>query len=408
MKTSTSLSLPAILAFVAGLTTVPKLAAQTTADNWVPGPGWTLVWADEFTGNTVNPDNWTYDLGGGGWGNNELETYTTGSATVQDGELRITARKNADGSYSSARLKTQARQSWTYGKFAARMRLPQGQGIWPAFWMLGDNITTVGWPKCGEIDIMEMIGGGENRDDSVYGTIHWDANGHASVGSGRIELVDPEIFHDDYHVFEVEWSPTSMVWKIDGAETARVSIDPAVWPEMEEFQRPFFILLNLAVGGSWPGPPDASTSFPQTLAVDWVRVYTSAATAGAPVFTTQPSGQSVNVGQSATFSVAVGGNPTPTIQWQKDGANLPGATGTSFQISRVAAADAGNYRAVATNAQGSATSNGASLMVTQPAPAPAPAPSGGGGGGAPSLYFPALLLLLCLLRGRRSPARLAG
>ena len=330
MKTKNSLRFPALLVLGTSLTMAPTLAAQATADNWVPGPGWTLAWADEFNGNTVNPDNWTYDLGGGGWGNHELETYTTDSATVQGGELRITARKNADGSYSSARLKTQGRQSWTYGKFAARMRLPQGQSLWPAFWMLGTNITTVGWPKCGEIDIMEMIGGGENRDDSVYGTLHWDANGHASAGSGRIELVDPEIFHDDYHVFEVEWSPTTMVWKIDGAETARVSIDPIVWPEKEEFQKPFFIVLNLAVGGDWPGPPDASTVFPQALAVDWVRVYTSAGTASAPVITTQP------------------------------------------------------------------------------APAPAPASSGGGGGGAPSLYFLSVLLVLDLLRGRRSPARLVG
>ena len=195
-----------------------------------------------------------------------------------------------------------------------------------------------------------------------------------------------------------------MVWKIDAVETARVSIDRAVWPEMEEFQKPFFILLNLAVGGSWPGPPDTSTVFPQTLAVDWVRVYTNAATSGAPGFTTQPSGQSVNVGQSATFSVAVSGNPTPTIQWQRDGANILGATGTSFQIFRVAASDSGNYRAVATNAQGSATSNGASLAVTQLTPAPTPA-SSGGGGGAPSLYLPALLMLLCLLRGLRPRAR---
>jgi beta-glucanase (GH16 family) len=401
---------PAILALLVGLACGPELAAQAGADNWQPGSGWTMVWSDEFTGSTVNPANWTYDLGGGGWGNNELETYTVGGATVQDGELRITARKNTDGSYTSARLKTQGRQSWTYGKFAARLRLPQGQGIWPAFWMLGDNIATVGWPKCGEIDIMEMIGGGENRDDSAYGTIHWDANGHASVGSSRIELVDPEIFHDDYHVFEVEWSPTTIVWKIDAVETARVSIDRAVWPEMEEFHRPFFILLNVAVGGNWPGSPDASTVFPQTLAVDWVRVYSSAAMANAPTFTTQPVGQSVSVGQSVTFSVAVSGAPAPTIQWQKDGVDIAGATGTSFQISQAAASDVGTYRAVATNSQGSATSNGASLGVTAaPAPpAPPPAPpaggGGGGGGGAPSLYLPTLLLLLCLLRSVRPAA----
>jgi beta-glucanase (GH16 family) len=406
MKKKVSLSFLSVLVLLAGVTLGLRLSAQTTADNWVPGTGWTLVWADEFGGSTVNPDNWTYDLGAGGWGNNELETYTTGNAVVQDGELRITARKNADASYTSSRLKTQGRQAWTYGKVAARLRLPQGQGIWPAFWMLGTNITTVGWPKCGEIDIMEMIGGGENRDDSVYGTIHWDANGHASVGSSRIELVDPEIFHDDYHVFEVEWTPASMVWKVDGVETTRVSIDRAVWPEMDEFHRPFFIVLNLAVGGNWPGLPDASTVFPQTLAVDWVRVYTSAATGSVPSFTSPPGNQAVSVGQSVTFSVTVGGNPVPTIQWQKDGADIPGATGTSFQIARVAVSDAGTYRAIATNALGSVTSSGASLTVTAAlAPTSPPAGGGGGGGGAASLYLPVALSVLCVLRALRSQGR---
>jgi beta-glucanase (GH16 family) len=351
----------------------------------------------------VNPDNWTYDLGAGGWGNNELQSYAAANATVTGGELLITARKQPDGSYTSARLKTQGRQAWTYGKIAARMRLPQGQGIWPAFWMLGNNITTVGWPKCGEIDIMEMIGGGEDRDDSVYGTLHWDANGHASIGSGRVELVDPEIFHDDYHVFEVEWTPTYVAWKIDSVETRRISIDPVVWPEMEEFQRPFFILLNLAVGGNWPGSPDASTLFPQTLAVDWVRVYTSAATSSVPVFTTQPTSLSRNVGQSATFSVAVSGNPLPALQWQKNNVDIAGATGTMLTMASVVAADAGSYRVVATNGAGSATSIGATLTVAAPTPAPSPVPtkSGGGGGGAPSWYLPLALLLLHLGRRRR-------
>ncbi|MES1168816.1 MAG: immunoglobulin domain-containing protein, partial [Oleiharenicola lentus] len=239
--------------------------------------------------------------------------------------------------------------------------------------------------------------------DSVYGTIHWDASGHASIGSNRIELVDPEIFHDDYHVFEVEWTPANVIWKIDGVETGRASIDPAAWPQMEEFHRPFFILLNLAVGGDWPGSPDASTVFPQTLAVDWVRVYASGNASGSPAFTSQPAGQMVAAGASVTFTVAVSGNPAPAVQWQKDGVNIAGATGTSFQIAKVSASDAGNYRAVATNTQGTATSSAASLTVTVAAPVPPPPSSDGGkgGGGAPSLYFPAVLVVLCLLRGPR-------
>ncbi len=400
----------AILFLTSSLVLAPKLAAQITADNYAPGAGWTLVWADEFGGNTVNAQNWTYDLGGGGWGNNELENYNTTNAVVQDGELRITASKNADGTYSSSRLKTQGLQSWTYGKIAARMRLPQGQGIWPAFWMLGSNVTTVSWPKCGEIDIMEMIGGGEDRDDSVYGTLHWDANGHASTGTSRIELKDPEIFHDDYHVFEVEWTPANIIWKIDGVETGRSSVDLALWPQMEEFHRPFFIVLNLAVGGDWPGSPNASTVFPQTLAVDWVRVYSSAATNLAPAFTTQPASLSVTAGGSATFTVAASGNPAPAIQWQKDGVDIAGATGTSFQIAKTAAADAGNYRAVATNSQGSATSTAATLtvtaVVTPTAPSTPSGGGGGGGGGAPSWYFLTALSVLGLSRMRRG--RIAG
>jgi beta-glucanase (GH16 family) len=398
--------LPGAFVFLCGA----PLVAQVTVDNWSPGPGWNLVWADEFTGNAVNTTHWTYDLGAGGWGNNELETYTTANATVQDGELRITAQKNADGSYTSARLKTQDRLSWTYGKFAARMRLPAGQGIWPAFWMLGTNITTAGWPKCGEIDVMEMIGGGEDRDDSVYGTIHWDAGGHAATGSSRIELVDPEIFHDDYHVFEVEWTPAVVIWRIDGVETARTSIDRTAQPDREEFHRPFFLVLNLAVGGNWPGAPDASTVFPQVLAVDWVRVYTSEATASAPVFTAQPSAATVAAGGSASFSVTVSGQPEPTLQWQRDGVNLPGATSATLKLSNVTAADAGSYRVIATNSAGTTTSDAATLTVTTPAPAPTPAPTssgGGGGGGAPSVYFPIALAVLGWLRGRGTRWRAA-
>lgn len=382
---------------IALLAAVP-LAAPASVENQQSTTLWNLVWEDEFNGTTVNPENWTYDLGAGGWGNNELQSYDTASATVQNGELRITARKNADGSYSSARLKTQGRQSWTYGKIAARMRLPRGQGIWPAFWMLGANITTVGWPKCGEIDIMEMIGGGEDRDDSVYGTIHWDNNGHVSSGSSRIELADPDVFHDDYYVFEVEWSSTTIIWRIDGVETARVSIDRATLPDREEFHAPFFIVLNLAVGGNWPGSPDASTEFPQVLAVDWVRVYQRVS---APEITSQPTAVSVAAGGAATISVTVSGEPAPTLQWQRDGVAIAGATSATLRLGSVTAADAGNYRVIATNAYGTATSNAVALTVTTTTPAPSPTPSGGGGGGgAPSVWFALAVAALAWLRLR--------
>jgi len=392
-----------VLALLAGVPLVAPASAETQQSTTL----WTLVWEDEFSGTTVNPGNWTYDLGAGGWGNNELQSYDTASATVQNGELRITARKNSDGSYSSARLKTQGLRSWTYGRVEARMRLPRGQGIWPAFWMLGTNITTVGWPKCGEIDIMEMIGGGENRDDSVYGTIHWDANGHASTGSSRIELADPDIFHDDYYVFAVEWSATNIIWSIDGVETARVSIDRTTNPDREEFHAPFFIVLNLAVGGDWPGAPDVSTEFPQVLAVDWVRVYQRAST---PEITAQPIAVSVAAGGAATFSVSVSGEPAPTLQWQRDGVAIAGATSATLRIGSVTAADAGNYRVIATNIYGTAISNAVALTVTASTPTPSPVPSGGGGGGggAPSAWFALAVAALAGLRARCRASRCEG
>lgn len=251
-------------------------STSTSAADWSPGPGWTLAWGDEFSGSSVSSSNWAFDTGGGGWGNNELQTYTSSSANVyiQSGQLVIKAVKDAAGNYTSARLKTQGKRSWTYGKIAARIKLPYGQGIWPAFWMLGDNITSVGWPRCGEIDIMEMVGGGENRDDTMYGTLHWDASGHASYGSPPKELPDPQFFYQAFHVFEIEWNSNEIIWRLDGTEFFRTSVNTAQWPTMDEFHRPFFIILNLAVGGNWPGYPNASTVFPQYMNIDWVRVYT--------------------------------------------------------------------------------------------------------------------------------------
>src|SRR5262245_10929857 len=201
---------------------------KLSPDTWKPGSGWNLVWSDEFGGSTLDTKNWVFDLGAGGWGNKELQTYTSNAenVSVRNGELVIKAVEN-QGKYTSTRLKTLGKQSWQYGKIAARMRLPYGQGIWPAFWMLGANIGSISWPKCGEIDIMEMIGGGENRDDTSYGTLHWgNASGaHVEKGSGPKELADPEIFNDDFHVFEVEWTKREIIWRRDSKEYHRVNID---------------------------------------------------------------------------------------------------------------------------------------------------------------------------------------
>jgi len=332
------------------------------ADNWTPGTGWTLAWADEFSGNSVDPANWTFETGGGGWGNNELETYTASAAAVANGELVITADRNGSGGYTSARLITKGKQAWKYGKVAARLRLPRGQGIWPAFWMLGSNIDAVGWPKCGEIDILEMIGGGEDRDDSFYGTLHWDANGHAQTGTDRVELPDPQVLADDYHVFEIEWDSQNVIWKRDGVEFGRRSVDVTLWPTMSEFHADFFIILNLAVGGDWPGSPNGTTTWPQRMQVDWVRVYRAEALA-APTFSQHPASQSVVAGQGVTFTASASGNPAPTYQWRKDNVDIGGATGSSFSIGSTSVGDAGSYTVVASNSQGSATSNAATLSV---------------------------------------------
>jgi beta-glucanase (GH16 family) len=247
-----------------------------------PAPGyptgpWQLSWGDEFDGDGApDPSKWVFDLGGGGWGNNELQTYTDRPENVvrKAGVLVITARREtfrgSDGterSYTSARLKTQGTFSQTYGKFEARMKLPRGQGIWPAFWMLGDSITSVGWPACGEIDIMENIG---KEPTTVHGTIH--GPGYSGAQGPTSQFSGP-VFADDYHVYGLEWEPNVMRWYVDG--TLYGTRTPSDLPSGARwvFDQPHFLLLNLAVGGNWPGTPDQTTTFPQELRVDWVRVY---------------------------------------------------------------------------------------------------------------------------------------
>lgn len=230
---------------------------------------WNLIWSDEFNSANVNTSNWTYDIGGNGWGNNELEYYTNRieNAKVVNGNLLIIAKKEPYGSnsYTSARLKTQGLQSFRYGKIEASIKLPSGKGLWPAFWMLGNNITQagVGWPKCGEIDIMEHV----NTSSIINGTLHWDNHGHVSSG-GTMWGVDVQ----NYHEYSIEWSPQSINWFVDGNKYWTVNITNGV-SNTGAFQLPFFIILNLAVGGNWPGNPDSSTPMPDTMFVDYVRAY---------------------------------------------------------------------------------------------------------------------------------------
>ncbi|TAK42059.1 MAG: glycosyl hydrolase family protein [Saprospiraceae bacterium] len=240
-------------------------------------PGYDLLWSDEFEGSSIDNGNWTYDLGDGcpdvcGWGNNELEWYTDRpeNAYVQDGSLIINAMKENIGgkSYSSARLKSQGKQNFKYGRIDVRAVLPYGKGLWPAIWMLGKNITSVGWPACGEIDIMEIFGG-PGTDNKVLGTAHWDnANSHASYG-GSVEVTSSNL-KDAWHVFSITWDETFIRWYVDDVQYQVIDITPA---GLSEFHEEFFFLLNVAVGGNAPGAPDATTQFPQFMAVDYVRVF---------------------------------------------------------------------------------------------------------------------------------------
>ncbi|GAB4316789.1 MAG: hypothetical protein Kow00127_08400 [Bacteroidales bacterium] len=232
-----------------------------------------LVWADEFdyTG-LPDPDRWNMEIGGHGWGNNELQYYTNSesNASVANGVLTITAREESYGGkdYTSARLTTQDKFSFRYGKIEARIKMPYGQGLWPAFWMLGSNINSVGWPACGEIDIVELIGG-EGNDNKIFSTLHWDNNGeHAQYG--QTYSLTSGIFADQFHTFSLEWTDQTITSYVDSIQYFVIDITPA---ELSEFHENFFMILNLAVGGNLPGPPNASTVFPQTLEVDYVRVY---------------------------------------------------------------------------------------------------------------------------------------
>jgi beta-glucanase (GH16 family) len=236
--------------------------------------GYELVWNDEFNGNSISSFNWSFDLGNGcpvncGWGNSELEYYKSENAWVADSVLTIEAREEIVGSnlYTSARMKTQTKVSFQYGRVDIRALLPKGQGIWPALWMLGNNIASVGWPKCGEIDIMEMVGG-NGKENTVHGTIHYDNNGHTYTGGSY--TLSSEYFYNAYHVFTIIWDDSTIKWYVDDNLYHQENISD---PGRSEFHQEFFFILNLAVGGQWPGNPDSSTTFPQRMKVDYIRVF---------------------------------------------------------------------------------------------------------------------------------------
>lgn len=245
--------------------------------------GWTLSWHDEFDspdGSAPDPSKWTYDLGGRGWGNRELEAYTNRrqNARIEKGNLVVTARREkytgTDGitrDYTSARLKTQRLFSQKYGRFEARIKIPQGQGMWPAFWMLGDDIPANGWPRCGEMDIMENIG---REPGTNHGSLHGPGGSGTASLTSTFTLPGGQKLSDDFHLYAVEWEPEAIRFYVDANLYA--TFTPQQWPSGATwvFDHPFFLLLNVAVGGDWPGSPDATTKFPQRMLVDYVRVYT--------------------------------------------------------------------------------------------------------------------------------------
>ena len=269
----------------AGRTPVPApttLAPTTSTAPPPPASQRPLTWSDEFgraAGTGPDRARWNFDTGSYGWHTEELQVYTDSTRNaVHDGQghLVITARRENPGgyvcpggpcAYSSARLNTNGTFAQRYGRFEVRMRIPYGQGIWPAFWLLGDDFDEVGWPASGEIDVMENVGKQPNK---AWATVH--GPGYSGAEGLTQDRDAPEALADDFHTYAVEWSPGLLVFLLDGVEYHRV-VPADVGGDRWVFDKPYHLLLNVAVGGQWPGAPDASTRFPQSLIVDWVRVW---------------------------------------------------------------------------------------------------------------------------------------
>ena len=266
--------------------TIPEPYAQITLKNDDGAPpidntgytspssysGYNLVWEEEFDGSTLDLTDWNYETGASGWGNNESQYYRSGNknAELDQGYLRITAKEETHlgAPYTSARLTTQGKESFQYGRIDIRAKVPYGQGVWPALWMLGDNFGSAGWPTCGEIDIMELIGGDGYNDRTVYGTAHWSNNGsHAEYG-GNKSLPLGEKYNDEFHVFSIVWNSNSIRWYVDNSLYHTMNT-----ASLTAFQNKFFFILNIAVEGNWPGPVGPSTQFPQYMLVDYIRVF---------------------------------------------------------------------------------------------------------------------------------------
>jgi beta-glucanase (GH16 family) len=322
---------------VAGPTTSPEAAAAVGA----------LTWADEFdgpAGTAPDPGRWVRDTGGSGFGNNELQYYTTGAANAAldgQGNLVITARRENPANYqcwygtcqyTSARLNTAGRFIQAYGRFEARLKVPRGQGLWPAFWMLGNDIGSVGWPNSGEIDVMENVGFEPN---TVHGSMHGPGNSGGNPLTGTYSLPGGAAFADGFHTFTVDWAPDSVTFFVDGVQYARhVPAETGGNPWV--FNHPFFVILNVAVGGNWPGSPNASTVFPQEMVVDYVRVYAYASD-GRTGAITGYGGKCVDVNAASTANGTqvqlYTCNGTNAQRWTIAGGNQIQALGKCLDVS---------------------------------------------------------------------------
>ncbi|MFT4737562.1 MAG: beta-glucanase (GH16 family) [Cyclobacteriaceae bacterium] len=262
-------------------TPVLNIIPETGFESPLAYEGYNLIWQDEFEGETLNTDNWTHEIGRGnnGWGNAELQYYREENTNILDGHLVITARSQSfeNAEYTSSRIITKGKQDFKYGRIDIRAALPTGQGIWPALWMLGANIDEVSWPKCGEIDIVELFGGtgAGNGDNIVKSSCHWYDGVNSNEPTGRVEFGSsytlPEgDFDDEFHVFSITWDEQIIRAFVDDRSYFTIDISPE---SLSEFQEQFFMIFNIAVGGNRVGNPDATTRFPKRLVVDYVRVF---------------------------------------------------------------------------------------------------------------------------------------
>ena len=370
MKLNLPLKAAAIAAAAGALFPVPCARASSPQ----------LVWNDEFDqaeGSAPDPSRWIYDLGVGsppGWGNDELESYTNSrnnslivsDPAATDGKALAIRAQSSNGLYTSARINTASTFSFKYGRLEARAKVPSGAGCWPAFWALGDNIDTAGWPACGEIDVMEWVG---KMPGSVSGSLHATGYSGGNALTATSVLANGASYSDGYHVFAADWYPDQIIFSVDGVvyETRKQSTIPsgASWP----FAQNFFIILNFAVGGDWPGPPNSSTVFPQDYRVDYVRVYSlpttpPASLVWAPSPPTQvaaasPAGAQVKVTWQPPFSTFGAAITGYEVQRAGDAAFTQGlaswsvgSPSTSYVDTAAAAGGTYYYRVLATSANG--------------------------------------------------------